>query len=133
MARFNGSDVTGDVTFTAVQWEGDFHVEGAAVYSIDMVGSGSVNILIPVGEFGSPVVHHLRADGTDEILTSTIVEIDGVEYASFDADNFSFFYMVEGTPAEGGPMDTMLIAGAVAAVLVVVLVAFWAYRRKNAS
>ena len=133
MARFNGSDVTGDVTFTAVQWEGDFHVEGAAVYSIDMVGSGSVNILIPVGEFGSPVVHHLRADGTDEILTRTIVEIDGVEYASFDADNFSFFYMVEGTPAEGGPMDTMLIAGAVAAVLVVVLVAFWAYRRKNAS
>ena len=138
IAKFKGGDVTGDVTFTAELWNDDFHVEGAVVYTIDMVGSGSVNILIPVGEFGRPIVHHIGADGDVE-LDSTIVIIDGIKYASFDADNFSFFYMVESTDADvtdenggGTSIPSGMIAAIVVAAIAVILVAVWAHRRKSA-
>ncbi|KQM10138.1 hypothetical protein AOA81_04475 [Methanomassiliicoccales archaeon RumEn M2] len=131
MARFSGNDITGDVTFTAISWDGEFHVYGADVYSIDMVGSGSVNILIPVDKFGSPVVHHIDAEDNDVVLTSTIVEIGGVKYASFDADNFSLFYVVEDGSTEGGPAgtNTNIMVGVIAIAIAAILVAVWAYRR----
>lgn len=121
IATFQGSDVSGTVKFTASQCSGDLFAEGATVYSLNLNGADSVNVCIPSGSYSNPAIHHVDDYGDDTVIDSSTVTIDGIEYLSFDADQFSYYYIAEtGSESSGGSSDIVMIVAAIAVVIVAI-------------
>lgn len=118
------------IRFTAEKWNEKWSVENAQVYSMDLIGANGVTVYIPVS-MNNPTVYHVDEYGRTVEVFSEKVTIDGVEYAVFDADEFSFYFVADNSTSSNNTL--WAIAAAIVVIVVVVAVAAYYMHKKKAS
>ncbi|UAL07258.1 MAG: hypothetical protein KRP56_05305 [Candidatus Methanogranum gryphiswaldense] len=118
------------IRFTAEKWNEKWSVENAQVYSMDLIGAYDATVYIPVS-MDNPTVYHVDEYGRIVEVFSERITIDGVEYAVFDADEFSFYFVADNQTSNNNTL--WAIAAAIVVIVVVVGIAAYYMHKKKAS